>query len=91
MIVLYAQRRDWELDDVRVDVDYDTDTTPRRFDVTVHLPEDLTSDQTQRLKRVAETCPVRRALEAGVTFDERLVQDLAEQASPSAQLSAPGH
>jgi putative redox protein len=81
MIVLYAQRKDWQLSEVRVDVDYDTDATPRRFDVTVHLPEGLTGEQIDRLKRVAETCPVRRALEADVSFDERLVQDLDEPAS----------
>jgi len=76
MIVLYAQRRDWDLGDVRVDVDYDADTTPRCVEVTIHLPDGLTPDQTRRLERVAATCPVRRALEAGFTFDERLVTDL---------------
>jgi putative redox protein len=76
MIVLYAQRRDWDLGDIRVDVDYDPDTTPRAVEVTVHLPEGLTTDQTERLTRVADTCPVRRALEAGFTFDERIEHDL---------------
>jgi putative redox protein len=76
MIVLYAQRKDWDLGDVRVDVDYAADTAPRRVEVTVHLPEGLTSDQTARLKRVADTCPVRRALEAGFAFDERIEHDL---------------
>ena len=46
MIMLYAQRRGWDLGDVRVDVDYDADTTPRQASVSVHLPEDLTPDQT---------------------------------------------
>jgi putative redox protein len=77
MIVLYAQRRDWQLGDVRVDVDCDPDSTPRRVEVTVHLPDGLSSDQVQRLQRVAETCPVKRALEAGFTFDQEVVLDLA--------------
>ena len=77
MIVLYAQRRDWKLRDVRVDVNYDADVTPRRVEVMVHLPEGLTADQTERLRRVADTCPVRRALEAGFTFEERVERDLA--------------
>ena len=64
MIVLYAQRRDWDLRDVRVDVDYDADTTPRAIEITVHLPDGLSAEQTERLRRVADTCPVRRALEA---------------------------
>jgi putative redox protein len=76
MIVLYAQRRDWRLGDVRVDVRYDADVTPRRVEVDVHLPDGLTPDQIERLRRVADTCPARRALEAGFTFEDRLQFDL---------------
>jgi putative redox protein len=72
MIVLYAQKRDWELGDVSVDVVYDADVTPRRVDVRVHLPEGLSADQVVRLRRVADTCPVRRALEAGFAFEESI-------------------
>src|SRR5579872_1895578 len=67
MIVLYAQRRDWQLGDVRVDVNYDASVTPRVVDMRIHLPDGLTSEQVERLLRVAQTCPARRALEAGFT------------------------
>jgi putative redox protein len=76
MIVLYAQRRGWRLDDVRVDVSYDADVTPRRVEISVHLPAGLASERVQRLRHVAETCPARRALEAGFTFEEQLMLDL---------------
>lgn len=76
MIVLYAQRKEWDLGDVRVDVEYNADVTPRRVEVAVHLPDGLTTDQTERLTRVADTCPVRRALEAGFVFDERIEHDV---------------
>ncbi len=80
MIVLYAQRRHWQLGDVRVDVSYEADVTPRRVEINLHLPEGLSPEQIARLRRVAETCPARRALEAGFTFDEQLELDLpAEQ------------
>jgi putative redox protein len=72
MIVLYAQNREWELGDVEVDVSYDADATPKHVEVVVHLPGGLTAEQIKRLERVAQTCPVRRALEAGFAFDERL-------------------
>ncbi len=72
MIVLYAQRKKWDLGDVSVDVAYDYESDPRRFDVTVHLPAGLTDDQITRLKRVSATCPVRRALEGDFVFDERI-------------------
>jgi putative redox protein len=73
MIRLYAQARDWELEDVRVDVAYDPDSSPRHVQMTVHLPEGLTPDQLKRLRRVAHTCPVKRALEAGFTFDQKVL------------------
>jgi putative redox protein len=76
MIALYAQRHHWQLGDVRVEVSYGTDTTPREAQITVHLPAGLTSEQLTRLRRVADTCPVRRALEAGFTFSEEIITDL---------------
>lgn len=72
VIALYAQRKEWDIGEVRVDVEYDNESVPRRFDVTVHLPVSLTQGQIDRLRRVAGTCPVRRALEAGFTFHERI-------------------
>jgi putative redox protein len=58
-----------------VDVHYDPDSVPRRITFELHLPGDLTPDQRHRLLRVAETCPARRALEAGFIFEERIVAD----------------
>jgi putative redox protein len=76
MIVLYAQRRDWRLGEVSVGVRYDADVTPRRVEISIHLPDGLTPDQVEGLRRVAETCPARRALEADFAFDEQLELDL---------------
>jgi putative redox protein len=73
MIAMYAQNRGWDVGETAVDVDYDTDSVPHRVTVDLHLPDDLTADQQRRLERVAETCPARRALEAGFTFEERIV------------------
>ncbi len=71
-IAMYAQRREWDVE-AAVDVDYNPDSVPRRFAVDIRLPPDLTPEQRQRLERVAETCPVRRALEAGFAFEERVL------------------
>jgi putative redox protein len=82
MIAMYAQKRNWELGELSVDVVYDNESTPRRFEVVTHLPSDLSADQRRRLERVAQTCPVRRALAAGFTFEEQFVTDAgAEQAA----------
>lgn len=68
----YARTKGWPLGELSVDVVYDHKATPRHFDVTVNLPDGLTAEQTERLMRVAEACPVRRAIEAGMSFDEHL-------------------
>jgi putative redox protein len=73
MMSLYASKRGWALDDVVVHVDYDPESVPRDIAVRIQLPATLTDEQVARLRRVAETCPVRRALEAGFSFDERIV------------------
>ncbi|HET6866637.1 MAG TPA: OsmC family protein [Solirubrobacteraceae bacterium] len=73
MITLYARTKNWELDEVRVEVVYDSDSTPRDVDVRVCLPAGLSTEQVNRLRKVADTCPARRALEAGFTFNEELI------------------
>ncbi len=68
----YARTKAWAIGDLAVDVVYENTATPRHFDVTITLPDDLTEDRVRRIMRAAETCPVRRAIEAGMTFDEHL-------------------
>jgi putative redox protein len=74
MIALYASKRGWDLGEVLVDVAYDPDAVPRRFEVSLHLPDGLSAEQVKRLQRVADSCPVRRALESGCTFEERILE-----------------
>jgi putative redox protein len=84
MIALYANRKQWDIGEISVDVEYDHDSEPRRFDTTVNLPDGLTQDQIERLQRVADTCPVRRALEAGFSFDEHISFPAQDPATPTA-------
>lgn len=80
MISMYASSRGWELEGLSVDVTYDPEPTPRHAEVIVHLPSGLREDQVRRLRRVAQTCPARRALEAGFSFDELVVVDAGAKA-----------
>ena len=71
-LVMYARTKGWELGEVGVDVDYDHRSTPRVFRVEVHVAGELDDEQLERLERVARACPVRRALEAGIEFEETI-------------------
>jgi putative redox protein len=76
-LAMYARTKQWELGDLRVDVDYDNESTPRRLQIVLHLPSSVSEGQRRRLERVARTCPIRRSLEAGFQFDEEVYVDPA--------------
>ena len=82
MVAMYAEKRGWQIGDASADVSYDSEASPRRFEIQLNLPAELSSEQLRRLERVAESCPLRRALEAGFTFQERLVT--TESIAPAA-------
>jgi putative redox protein len=73
-IVTYARARSWDIGSVLVDVDYDHRSTPRQFTIAVHLDPSLPAERVERLTKVAEACPVRRAIEGGIEFDEHVVR-----------------
>lgn len=76
-IRLYADRKDWDVDGLEVDVDFSGapragDTT--RFDVAVTLPDGLSAEQRERIMVIAGKCPVHRILASGadiVTSERR--------------------
>jgi len=76
-VATYARTKGWDLGDVLVEVEYDAQTTPRRFRVDVRLEGDYDADQIARLERAAATCPVRRSLEAGFAIEEHVHASLA--------------
>jgi putative redox protein len=73
-LVMYARTKKWELGAVSVAVDYDNRSTPRHFEVVIELGGELSDEQLQRLAKVAESCPVRRSVEAGIEFHESVVR-----------------
>jgi putative redox protein len=73
-LAMYARTKDWDIGDVFVSVDYDNKSVPRTFDIAVELGGDLTDQQLERLEKVAEACPLRRSIEAGIEFTETITR-----------------
>ena len=71
-LVMYARTKEWELGELEVDVVYDHLSTPRRFEIEIRLGGELTEAQLRRLEKVAAACPVRRGIESGIVFAERI-------------------
>jgi putative redox protein len=71
----YARTKNWELGDVSVAVDYDNQSVPRTFDITIELGGVVTDEQLARLEKVAAACPLRRSIEAGIEFEETVTRN----------------
>jgi putative redox protein len=82
----YARTKDWDIGEAIVDVDYDHHATPRRFAIEIHLTGDLDAAQLERLEKVAAACPMRRSIEAGIEFVERL--DAGDRTDPTRRAAA---
>jgi putative redox protein len=85
-LVMYARTKGWDLGEVSVAVDYDNQSTPRRFEIAIELGGSLSDEQLRRLEKVAASCPVRRAIESGVEF----VETIAPRERPAPALVAEG-
>ena len=70
-LLMNARGKGWNLGLVEVDADYDHRSEPRRCEIVIRTENELSDAQLERLAKVAETCPVRRALASGVEFSER--------------------
>ena len=73
-MVMYANRKGWDVGDVVVDVDYEPSHrgSPTRFTMEVRLPKELPEEQRERLMQIIAKCPVHRTLEGEVMFEERV-------------------
>src|SRR6478609_8889428 len=71
---MYAARKGWDVGRVEVDVEYSPAERgcPTKFDLIMRLPDDLPEEQVERLAVIAAKCPVHRALDGEVMFQERI-------------------
>ena len=73
-IEMYASRKEWDIGEVEVEVDYELDSQggTNRFELLITLPADLSDEQLERLRVVAGKCPVHRALVGDVEITDRV-------------------
>jgi putative redox protein len=69
---MYADRKGWEVGEISVDVEYEPAQrgSPTRFVMRIEMPKDVSEEQRDRLMQIAAKCPVHRALEGEVMFEE---------------------
>ena len=71
---MYAARKGWDIGHVEVDVEYSPAERgcPTKFQLVMRLPDGLPEEQVERLRVIAAKCPVHRALDGEVMFQERI-------------------
>ena len=81
-VQMYARRKGWKVDTVRVDLDFErihasdceeceeTEGYVERIKAHVHVEGDLDDEQQARLKEIATRCPVRKTLLNGLKVVE---------------------
>jgi putative redox protein len=69
---MYAQRKGWVVGEIVVNVDYEPAQrgSPTRFKMKFEFAKELPEDQRERLMQIGAKCPVHRALEGEVMFEE---------------------
>jgi putative redox protein len=75
-VEMYADRKGWDLGEVEVEADAESDGKggAQSFSVTLRVPEPLDAEQQRRLLVIAGKCPVHRALagETPVAISDRI-------------------
>jgi putative redox protein len=71
---MYAARKGWDIGRVEVEVEYSPAERgcPTKFELVMRLPEDVPEERVERLRAIAAKCPVHRALDGEVMFNERI-------------------
>jgi putative redox protein len=69
---MYAERKGWDVGEISVNVEYEPAQrgSPTRFSMHVEMPKEVSEEQRDRLMQIAAKCPVHRALEGEVMFEE---------------------
>ncbi|HWU67654.1 MAG TPA: OsmC family protein [Stenotrophobium sp.] len=71
-VMLVAQRKQWPLQDVRVEITHDEDDKTYRIERKIELVGTLTEEQRQYLLGIANKCPIHRALHKTFEVDSAL-------------------
>lgn len=70
---MYAQRKEWPLEGVRVKLSMETSNEGTTIDRQIALEGPLSDEQRERLLQIANACPVHKVLTHAITIRSGLV------------------
>jgi putative redox protein len=74
---MYADRKEWNIDEIKVDVQFSRDTTTNSasFQRTISYVGNLETAQEERLIAIANACPVHKTLSGTISIATSLKLD----------------
>lgn len=72
---MYADRKDWDLASVEVDVNHQIVNRQYQISVRLQLTGSLSDEQKQRLLEIADKCPVHKLLESSTQIETSLANN----------------
>jgi putative redox protein len=74
---MYADRKEWNIDEIKVDVQFSRDTTTNSasFQRTISYVGNLETAQEERLIAIANACPVHKTLSGTISIETSLKLD----------------
>ena len=70
---MYAERKEWDLTHVGVDVTHQKINQQYKISARLHLEGNLTNEQKQRLLEIADRCPVHKLLKSAAQIETVLI------------------
>ena len=70
---MYANRKNWPLENIRVEVDFEKVDNKTIFKRELQVEGDLTEEQRTRLLQIANACPVHKTLTNPIEVQTKLV------------------
>ena len=64
---MYFNHKEWSYNDIKVDVEFDSSRIPYVFNRKIKISGSFDDKQKLRLEKIANACPVHKAMEVGHT------------------------
>ena len=75
---MYAERKQWELGEIFIDISFEVSdenrTKKARFLREIRFSQEITQEMKDRLKQIAEACPVSKILKSSLNTIETFVK-----------------
>ena len=72
---MYAQRKQWPLEQVHVDLSFDPDKEGTHIIRQIQVVGELDDEQRERLLQIAKACPLHKILTGEITVDSSIKGD----------------